>query len=87
MSDRRTFILVDLALLGLLAATYGISFLHLGVFNPILNLGIAVMKAALVAWFFMHIRRATPLVRLFAGGALLWLLILFVLGLNDWLTR
>lgn len=87
MSDRRTFVLVDLTLLALLAATYGISYLHLGVGNVVLNLGIALAKAGLVAWFFMHLRTATPLVRLFAGAALLWLVILFSLGLNDWLTR
>jgi cytochrome c oxidase subunit 4 len=87
MSDRRTFVLVDAALLALLAATYSISFLHLGVFNPILNLGIAVVKAGLVAWFFMHLRMASGMVRLFAGAALLWLVILFALGLNDWLSR
>ena len=87
MSDRQTFLLVDVALLMLLAATYGVSFLHLGIFNPILNLSIAVTKAGLVAWFFMHLRGATGIVRLFAGAALLWLVIMFGLGLNDWLTR
>jgi cytochrome c oxidase subunit IV len=62
VSDRRTLVLVDLALMGLLA-TYGVSFLHLGIFNPILNFSIAVAKAGLVAWFFMHLRAATGLVR------------------------
>ncbi len=87
MSDRRTFLLVDAALLLLLAATYGVSFLHLGILNPILNLSIAVAKAGLVAWFFMHLRRATGIVRMFAGAAMLWLVIMFGLGLNDWLSR
>lgn len=87
MGDRRTFLLTDLALLVLLGATYGISYLHLGVFNLVLNLGIAVAKAGLVVWFFMQLRAATGLVRLFAGAGLLWLVVLFCLGLNDWLTR
>ena len=87
MSDKRTFIRVDLALLALLAVTYGVSFLHLGAFNSILNLGIAVAKAALVVWFFMHLRAASGMVRMFAGAALFWVLILFALGLNDWLSR
>ena len=60
--------------LALLAATYGVSFLQLGIFNPILNFSIAVAKAGLVAWFFMHLRAATGIVRLFAGAALLWLI-------------
>jgi cytochrome c oxidase subunit 4 len=87
VSDRRTLVLVDLALMGLLAATYGVSFLHLCIFNPILNFSIAVAKAGLVVWFFMHLRAATGLVRLFAGAALLWLLIMFGLGLSDWIAR
>lgn len=87
MIERRTFIVADLALLGLLAATYGVSFLHLGILNPLLNLTIAVAKAGLVAWFFMHLRGASGLVRLFAAAALFWLVVLFALGLNDWLTR
>ncbi len=87
MTERRTFIVADLALLGLLAATCGVSFLHLGILNPLLNLTIAVAKAGLVAWFFMHLRGASGLVRLFAGAALFWLVVLFALGLNDWLTR
>ncbi len=87
MSDRQTFIVVDVALLVLLAATYGVSFLHLGIFNLILNLGIAVIMAGLVAWFFMDLRSDAAIVRLFAGAALLWLIIMFSLGLNDWLTR
>ena len=87
MGERRTFILADVALLGLLAATYGISYLHLGILNPLLNFAIAVAKAGLVVWFFMHLRSASGLVRLFAGAALFWLVVLFALGLNDWLTR
>jgi cytochrome c oxidase subunit 4 len=87
VGERGTFILVDVVLLGLLAATYGVSFLHLGILNPILNLSIAVAKAGLVAWFFMHLRAASPAARLFAGAALFWLVILFALGLSDWLAR
>ncbi|MGE5442449.1 MAG: cytochrome C oxidase subunit IV family protein, partial [Bacteroidota bacterium] len=69
------------------AATIGVSFLHLGAFNPILNFGIAATKAALIAWFFMHPRAASGVVRLFAGAALFWLLIMFGLGLSDWIAR
>jgi cytochrome c oxidase subunit 4 len=87
MMERRTFLVVDVALMALLAATYGISYMHLGVFNAILNIGIALLMAGLVAWFFMHLRAATGLVRLFAGSALLWLLIMFGLGLSDWIAR
>jgi cytochrome c oxidase subunit 4 len=82
-----TFLLVYLALLGLLALTIGAAQLQLGAFKPAVNLGIAALKAALIAWFFMHVREGSGLVRLFSVAALFWLLILFGLGLSDWLTR
>jgi cytochrome c oxidase subunit IV len=87
MSDRRVLFEVFVGLQLLLAATIGVSFLHLGAFNPILNFSIAGAKAGLIAWFFMHLRAASGIVRLFAGAALLWLVILFALGLSDWIAR
>ena len=45
-------------LLGLVALTTGSAFVGLGPFNVVLDLAIAVAKAALVYWFFMELRRA-----------------------------
>jgi len=86
-SDAATFCLVYLGCLVLLAATIGVAHLHLGALNPVLNLGIAAVKAFLIAWFFMHLREGSPLVRLTAFAGLFWLLIMFGLGFSDWLTR
>jgi cytochrome c oxidase subunit 4 len=82
-----TFVLVYLALVGLLGLTIGAAHLQLGAFKPVANLSIACVKAVLIAWFFMHVREGSGLVRLFSAAALFWLLILFGLGLSDWLTR
>jgi cytochrome c oxidase subunit 4 len=83
-----TFLFVYLALLCLLALTIGSAqLLQLGAVKPFVNLGIAAIKAALIAWFFMHVREGSGLVRLFSVAALFWLMILFGLGLSDWLTR
>lgn len=87
MSERATFVVVYLACMVLLAATMGVSFLKLGPFNVVLNMGISVTKTLLVAWFFMHVRESSGLVRLASGAALFWLLILFGLSLSDYLTR
>ena len=87
MSQRVTFAFVYLALLGLLAATIGVAHLHLGPWNPVLNLSIAAIKAYLIVWFFMHVRELPTLARLAAFGGLLWLAILFGLSLTDWLAR
>ncbi|WP_448188752.1 cytochrome C oxidase subunit IV family protein [Azospirillum sp. sgz301742] len=85
--ENATFVLVWAALLVLLAATAGISFLHQGGWNTVLNLGIAVAKTALIVWFYMHMRRTRPLVRLAGATAPLWLAILFGLALSDYFTR
>jgi cytochrome c oxidase subunit 4 len=71
----------------LLATTMAVSLVHLGSLNPILNLGVAAIKAGLIFWVFMHLREMPPLVRLVSVAALLWLGIMFTLGLADWLTR
>jgi cytochrome c oxidase subunit 4 len=85
--DRTVFLVVYLACLVLLGATIGVAHLELGALNPALNLSIAAAKAFLIAWFFMHLREASPLIRLVAFADLLWLLTLFGLSLADWLTR
>ncbi|MEK0083961.1 cytochrome C oxidase subunit IV family protein [Benzoatithermus flavus] len=86
-SETFTFVAVYLALLVLLAATTAASFVDLGVWNAVVNLGIAALKAGLVAWFFMELRRAAALVRLAAVAGLFWLVLLFGLGFADFLTR
>jgi cytochrome c oxidase subunit 4 len=71
----------------LLALTLGSSFVPLHHLNSAVNLAIACAKAALVAVFFMRLRRSDALTRLAAAAAVLWILILISLGLADVLTR
>jgi cytochrome c oxidase subunit 4 len=78
---------VWLGLLVLLALTTGSSYVHLGVGNTLLNLAIAAIKLALIAWFFMHLQRADAAVKLAAGAALLFLFFLAFLSFADLLTR
>lgn len=83
----KTLVLVWLSLLVLLTLTTASSYLHLGIANTLINLAIAVVKFALIAAFFMHLRRADPAVRLAAGAALLFLFFLAFLSFADLLTR
>ena len=82
-----TYLLVYLALLLLLGATIFSAQFQLGIWKPVVNLGIGTIKAILIAWVFMHLRESSGLVRLFAIAVLFWLVTLFVLSLADWLTR
>ncbi len=84
--DYRRFITVYVALLLLLAATMASTLLELGAAKPAINIGIAFIKAGLVAWFFMKLRHANGLIRLFASAGLFWLLILLILGSVNWLS-
>lgn len=83
----KTLVLVWLALMGLLALTAGSAMVPLGLANGILNMTIAIMKTALVALFFMHMRHSIPLVRLIALIGVVTLALLFILSGADFLTR
>ena len=74
-------------LMGLLALTVAGSFVPMGPGNAALAVGVALAKAALILWYFMHLRRETPLVRLAAVGAVVWLATMLMLISADLLTR
>ena len=78
---------VWVALILLLLATWGSSYEPLGVWNGIVNIAIAAIKALLVALFFMHLKGSTALIRLFAVTALFALTLLFTLSGSDYMTR
>jgi cytochrome c oxidase subunit 4 len=83
----RTYTLVFLALIALTVITTAVAFVDLGFFSVVAALVIAVTKALLVALFFMHVRQSTKLTRLVVLGGLLWLGILLMLTMTDFLTR
>ena len=83
----KTYVKTFLALLGLLALTVGANFINLGPFGVVVALGIAVTKAALIFLIFMEVRYSHPIVWLFGAAAFLWLGILLVISMSDYLTR
>lgn len=87
MPSVKHYALIAAALFALLALTIGAAFLHLGPLNTPVALLLALLKATLIILFFMHVRRSSPLTRLFAVAGFFWLGILFVLTLGDYLTR
>jgi cytochrome c oxidase subunit 4 len=83
----KTYTLVFLSLLALTLATTVVAAIDLGPFNVVMALFIAVVKMMLVALFFMHLRHSTVLTKVVVGGGMLWLGILLVLSLADFVTR
>ena len=58
-----------------------------GPLNVIVALTIAVIKAALVVLYFMHVRYSSRLIWVIFASAIFWLGILFALTFGDYWTR
>jgi cytochrome c oxidase subunit 4 len=75
------------ALMVLLVVTLAAAYFDLGDFNLPLAMLIAIAKAYLVMAFFMHLKWSSKLVVLFATVAFVFLAILFIFTLNDYIGR
>lgn len=80
-------LIVWATLLALLAGTLGLAYLPLGQFKPLVSYGIATIKAALILWFFMELRRDSGLARLAAAAGFVWISFLLILVTGDYLNR
>ena len=83
----RMYLSVVAALLVFTAIPVCIAALDLVPLNTPVALGIAVTKGTLVILFFMGVRWNTPLTKTVAISGFVWLMILFAMGMNDYLTR
>ncbi len=83
----RMYLSVFAALLVFTAITVWVAGVDLGPLNTPVALGIAVTKGTLVILFFMGVRWNTPLTKTVAISGFVWLMILFAMGMNDYLTR
>ena len=83
-----TYLIVFAALMVLLVVTVAVAFyVHAGNLNLLIALIIATVKAALVVLFFMHVKYASRLTKIFVCAAFLWLAILFGITFTDYVTR
>jgi cytochrome c oxidase subunit IV len=83
----RTYACTFVTLLALTGLTVAAARLDVGAAHLPIALTIAGVKAALILTFFMHLRAQTRLVKLYMVGAGVWLGIMVVLTLSDFLTR
>ena len=70
---RSTYYMIFAALLTLTAVTVGVTYIHMGRFNLIVALLIAITKASLVVLFFMNVKNSSPLTKLFVVAGLFWM--------------
>jgi cytochrome c oxidase subunit 4 len=83
----KTYLLILAALMVLTATTTGAAYIEMGVFNPIVALGIACLKAVLVILFFMHIRYSSKVMMLTVGAGFFTFLVLITMTLSDYISR
>lgn len=83
----RTYVNVFLALEILTVATATIALVDLGTWNTVVALVIAVVKSVLVVLFFMHVRYGIRQTQLTVIVGTVWLLILLLLTISDYMTR
>ncbi len=91
MSDHVVSIKIYLAIFATLLVmtfvTVWVAFIDLGALNTVVALTIAVFKATLVALYFMHLRYSSRLTWVMAASSVIWLVILLVFLMSDYLTR
>ncbi len=85
----KTYVIVWIALMVLLALTVAASFWNTGAewINVAIMLTIAIAKMMLILLYFMHVRWSSKLVQVFAASGFLWVLFLFAIAASDWITR
>lgn len=83
----KIYLVIAGCLLVLTAATTAISYVELGVFNAVVALAIAVLKATLVVLFFMHIKYSSKLTKLTVASGIFTFLVLITMTMTDYLTR
>ncbi len=85
-----TYIRIFVALMVLMFLTVAAAFLPheaMGNWSIIIALAIATVKALLVILYFMHVKYASPLVRIFVIAGFVWFFIALGLTFTDYLTR
>lgn len=83
----RIYIIVGSALLILTGITVAAAFVEMGIFNPIVALFIAVVKASIVVLFFMHVKYSSKLTKLTVFSGLFTFMALVGMTLSDYISR
>jgi cytochrome c oxidase subunit 4 len=82
-----TYVAVWLGLVAFTLLTVFVASKDFGALNTAVALGIAITKASMVVLIFMGLRHNSPLTKMVAMSGFLWILILFGIGMTDYLTR
>ena len=81
------YLTIFFALMILTAVTVAAAFVNLGQFNFTVALVVAMFKASLVVWYFMHMKWQSHLTKLTLATGLFFLVILLGMSLIDYTSR
>lgn len=81
------YVTIFLSLMVLTGLTVGAAYVDLGQFNFLVAMIIAVFKASLVVWYFMHVKYQSKLTKLTLATGLFFLAILLGLMLVDYASK
>ena len=59
----------------------------MGVFNPVIALGIACTKAVIVILFFMHVKYQSNLIKMTVASGFFTFIVLITMTLSDYISR
>jgi cytochrome c oxidase subunit 4 len=83
----REYALVYVALIVGTILTVLAADVEMGVFNPIIALGIACTKAVIVILFFMHVKYQSHLIKVTVAAGFFTFLVLITMSLVDYMSR
>jgi cytochrome c oxidase subunit IV len=83
----KIYLAILLALLVFTATTVGVSYIDMGIFNPVVALAIACIKMMLVVLFFMHVKYSPKLTKLTVISGIFIFLGLISMTLADYISR
>jgi len=84
---KRVYFAVFAVLIVLTWVTAWVSTIDLGRLNLVVALSIALFKASLVVFFFMHLAYATKLTKMILFSGIYWLILLLFITMEDIWTR
>ena len=81
------YLVVFLSLLFFTGLTVGASFIEMHIFNPIVAIAIACVKAVIVVLFFMHVKYSSKLTKLTIFAGIFTFLTLVGMTMADYISR
>jgi len=83
----KVYLTIFAILLVFTAITTGVAFIDLGVYNAVIAVAIACIKASLVVLFFMHIHYSSRLLKMTVAAGLFTFCLLMTLTMTDYISR